>query len=398
MDPNDPGVRDDAVVLRVQVRGRRPPVWRRLVVHPDTGLEELHRLLSVLFEWDEGLEHSFQAGKVVLRPGTPGYDERRLSELAPRQVLVYSVGPEPIRCGVRLVSRVRARSYRLPILAGGMRRMKITSELDVYVPLPLDVDRDLRRFRRYDELVPDKEGKMVEPWQATAISGLDGPPGIREAAALFPGLLARRKKAGRLLEPVADKVPPGTPVDLMITLEDMPVPVWRLLRVGSDTSFMELHYAIQLAMGWDDSHLFEFSVRDSRIQSVLDNDVMDLLSGLEIIDASMIFLRDLLTRKGWSISYLYDFGDDWMHQVKAVKVHRGIPYRSRIELLDGAGACPPEDCGGAYGYGELVRAINDPEHPEHDELVEIFGTDRLDPEEFDIEAARKRLALHRPMV
>ncbi|MBI0584448.1 MAG: hypothetical protein ISF22_09525 [Methanomassiliicoccus sp.] len=389
----DPSIRDDAVELRIQVKGKKPPVWRRVVVHPATGMEELHRLLSFLFEWDAGLEHSFQAGRTVLRPGGPGYDETTASDLAPGTVMTYSVGPEPIRSNVRVLSRVKARSDVLPIFAGGLRRMEMTSEHDVYVPLGLWVYQDLRRFRRFDELVPDRKGNMVEPWQARA------PPRElkwRPRADDLESILlasASKGKVSRPLEPVVNKLPPGTPVDLKITLKSMPVPVWRLVRVGSDISFLELHYLIQLVMGWDAAHLFEFRVRDSLIQSFVEGDMLLFPRSTEFIDASIIRLRDLLTGKGWKIPYLYDFGDCWMHDVKAVKVHEGAPFLTRPELLDGAGTCPPEDCGGAFGYAELVHIINDPEHPEHDDYADIMGIEELDPAAFDIEAVRKRLEL-----
>ena len=253
---SDPAIRDDAVELRVQVKGRKPPVWRKVVVHPETGMEELHRLLSFLFEWDEGSEHSFQIGKRDLRPDGPEHDGATAANLAPGTVMTYNVGPGPIKSSVRVLSRVKARSSALPIYAGGMRRMEMTSEHDVYVPLGLWVDHDLRRFRRYDELVPDGKGRMVEPWRARAVSSqsVKMPPADELGSLLLA--LAGKKRVERPLRPVAEKLPPGTPVDLKITLKGMPIPVWRLARVGSDTSFLELHHLIQVAMGWDDMTRF----------------------------------------------------------------------------------------------------------------------------------------------
>lgn len=388
---DDPTLREDVVEMRIQVKGKKPPVWRKVVVHPATSMEELHRLISLLFEWDEGLDHYLQVGRVVIRPGLQRYDELRVSEFAPGQVLTYTVGCEPIRCNIKVLSHARVRSHMLPILVGGMRRMEMSSEKDVYLPLGLEVYQDLRRFRRYDELVPDRDGKMVEPWQAKTLS----PGGGREVGDIDP-FLARprriRKKADPL-KPVQDKVPPGAAVDLRITLKDMPVPVWRQVRVGSDTSFLELHHIIQMAMGWGGAHLFEFSVGDSHIQPFDENLLMEFSLSGETIDASLIRVRDLLTGKGWSISYLYDFGDCWEHVVKATGVREDGPFQSRVELLEGAGACPPEDCGGAYGYAELVRAINDSKHPEHEGMVDFFGIEKLDPHDFDIDAARRRLTI-----
>ncbi len=113
--------------------------------------------------------------------------------------------------------------------------------------------------------------------------------------------------------------------------------------------------------------------------------------GIDIIDAKGIRLRDIMTGKGWSIPYIYDFGDGWTHTVKVVKVHLGEPPLDRLELLDGAGACPPEDCGGSYGYQELINILNDSKNPEHNSMAEWYGGNELDPAKFDIDAARIRV-------
>jgi hypothetical protein len=60
-------------------------------------------------------------------------------------------------------------------------------------------------------------------------------------------------------------------------------------------------------------------------------------------------------------------------------------------MIDGSGACPPEDCGGSYGYLEIIKILNDPKNREHDDMAEWLGAERLDPEKFDIEAARNRV-------
>jgi hypothetical protein len=62
----------------------------------------------------------------------------------------------------------------------------------------------------------------------------------------------------------------------------------------------------------------------------------------------------------------------------------------RAELVAGERACPPEDCGGPYGYAELVEALRDRKHPEHAEMREWIG--EFDPDVFDIDAARRRVA------
>lgn len=41
--------------------------------------------------------------------------------------------------------------------------------------------------------------------------------------------------------------------------------------------------------------------------------------------------------------------------------------------IAGARACPPEDCGGAFGYEGLITALADPKHDEHDQMVKWVG-------------------------
>jgi hypothetical protein len=52
--------------------------------------------------------------------------------------------------------------------------------------------------------------------------------------------------------------------------------------------------------------------------------------------------------------------------------------------LDGARACPPEDCGGPWGYENLQKILRNPKHEEHDSMKGWLGHP-LDPEAFDAE-------------
>jgi len=385
----------DAVELRLSVKGRKPPVWRRVWVHPDTTLEELHGMVTLLLGWDSEMDHHFKFRRDEVRPGDPEYRSLRVSELEPGEVIDHIIdGGKGSTCRVKVINKERDRLDKLPILIDGMRTLAGGLDDDPYA---IDMDRiesELQRFRRFDDMVPGRDGKMIELWQATALTRPDDLRDdlLEELAKIMP--LSKRAEARlrpcRPLEPVADKVPPRTAVDLRIKLMNMPVPVWRLLRVTSEMTFHELHRAIQGSFGWEDCHLYMFKVGDSSIQSFAEEDVEDLPVGMEVIDSSRLHLRDIMGGKGWSIPYLYDFGDGWTHIVKVVKVHPDQASPDGIELLDGSGACPPEDCGGGYGYQELISVLNDPRHPEHDDMAEWFGSDSLDPRSFDIEEARKR--------
>ena len=239
------------------------------------------------------------------------------------------------------------RSPNLPLLIGGMRTLKSDgrSQYDITTQI---IDLKLRSFIRYDDLIPDTDGNLVEHWRATALSSSDDPFDERPLTdSVIVGKFQRRREGP--LRPVADKVPPGAQVELRINLKGMPVPVWRQMRVNSAISFHCLHRCIQAAFGWEDRHLYCFSVGGSLIESFMEDDVGDLPQGMEAIDSMAIRLRDIMTGKGWSIHYDYDFGDGWKHDVRVVNVHEGRSPLLRPELLKGSGACPPEDCGGVYG-------------------------------------------------
>jgi hypothetical protein len=106
-----------------------------------------------------------------------------------------------------------------------------------------------------------------------------------------------------------------------------------------------------------------------------------------------VTLDQILEKPRQKIRYLYDFGDSWEHDLlleKVLRVPDDLPDGlTHPRCLDGARACPPEDCGGIPGYEMILAALADPEDPEGEELREIF--DGYDPEEFDLPAINERL-------
>ena len=52
--------------------------------------------------------------------------------------------------------------------------------------------------------------------------------------------------------------------------------------------------------------------------------------------------------------------------------------------LAGKGACPPEDCGGPWGYADLKQALTDPRHEEHESMLDWLALDSA--EHFDAAA------------
>jgi Plasmid pRiA4b ORF-3-like protein len=177
----------------------------------------------------------------------------------------------------------------------------------------------------------------------------------------------------------------GTIYRLRITLADIDPAIWRLVEVP-DCSLGELHDVIQIVMGWQDSHLHQF---------VLDGKSFGpdtpYAPDLEVEDEEGVRLSQVFTdRKRPRILYEYDFGDSWRHEIRLEKMVKPEPNVKYPRCLEGARACPPEDCGGPWGYVDFLAAISDPKHENHRDMKEWIGG-KFDPEKFSVGAVNKTL-------
>jgi hypothetical protein len=153
----------------------------------------------------------------------------------------------------------------------------------------------------------------------------------------------------------------------------------------SSINMRRLHDVIQEAMGWTQSHLYRFEVGDVEIGEP------DREFGLPVRSAKGTQLRKIAPQAGATFLYEYDFGDSWEHRIDVEKVlppERGVLYP---RCIAGKRACPPEDCGGVWGYEHLLEVLRDPKHPEHREMLEWVGG-AFDPEAFDLQAVNETLA------
>lgn len=172
-----------------------------------------------------------------------------------------------------------------------------------------------------------------------------------------------------------------------VTLRGIRPPIWRRFQVYDDLTFFQLHRVLQEVMGWYDGHLHAFDLAGWQI-----TDVETLAEGwYDGEDERKAKLKKHFNAAGQKCRYEYDFGDSWEHDLlleKILPVEPGVFYP---RCLKGKRACPPEDCGGVWGYAELLEALADADNPEREEYLEWIG-EEFDPEEFDLEAINRNLA------
>lgn len=193
------------------------------------------------------------------------------------------------------------------------------------------------------------------------------------------------------------------PLKLKINLENMPFPIYRKVLIPSNITMDELHLIIQVAMGWENCHLYEFSDKKGkckiRVQFDIEED--DLWGNdAESFDAGELSLLDFLEHTdGKTFWYWYDFGDDWWHKISIQKVTKKdlTEFDGETPLCtEATGLCPPEDCGGPWGFAQLEEAINEPKHPEYKnyrEWLGIKGKKKIDFENVEIEEINDNLDL-----
>ena len=160
-----------------------------------------------------------------------------------------------------------------------------------------------------------------------------------------------------------------------ITLEEVKPVIWRRIQVPEKYNFWDLHVAIQDAMGWDDYHLHQFEIKNPITG---EKDLIGMVDFEELHEAELIPEQETKIKQYFSLTnkvarYEYDFGDCWQHKItleKILPIEPGIKYPRCIE---GARACPPEDCGGVWGYKNLLKILNNPRHEEYKESKEWAG-------------------------
>ena len=172
---------------------------------------------------------------------------------------------------------------------------------------------------------------------------------------------------------------------IKITLLDTDPKIYRIVQVPAGISLRNLHKVIQKVMPWENCHLYQFvkgnvsyapqSTEFSFSQSSSDRSVA---------------LCDLLPKVRHKLIYEYDFGDGWLHEVLLQKIIAAVEGVSYPVCIEGKFAAPPEDSGGPPGYCDLLEALDDPEHPGHEDAREWLG-EEFDPEMYDLEQVNRQL-------
>lgn len=165
---------------------------------------------------------------------------------------------------------------------------------------------------------------------------------------------------------------------LKITIKNCKPPIWRRIQVRDDTSLSKLHRILQIIFWWTDTHLHSFTI-DRREYGVPSKEDFH-----PVINERNFILRHVIHQEKQRFLYTYDFGDGWEHEIlveKMLPAEVGVHYP---RCIAGKRKRPPEDCGGPWGYMDLMEIRKNPDHPDYAERMGWLG-DVYDPEGFDID-------------
>lgn len=177
-----------------------------------------------------------------------------------------------------------------------------------------------------------------------------------------------------------------TSLTFKIELDDTDPKVTRSFKVSPNTTMYELHHIIQIVMGWTNSHIYQFNVGK---QVMADTRLVDDELG-PVTDVKGVMLTDVFSKVGTVVIYEYDFGDGWKHHLELVDISTHTFDEALPKIIGGEYACPPEDCGGRYGYRELKEILLNPQHPEY-ESTKVWVGPKFNPMVCDFSSIQQGL-------
>ena len=171
-----------------------------------------------------------------------------------------------------------------------------------------------------------------------------------------------------------------------VTLTGATPPIWRRIHIAGDYSLPKLHRVLQVAMGWENYHLYMFRIGSKKYgpPDVDDDDELGLA------DAKRTRISGVLPSVGATFTYVYDYGDNWQHELLLEAIVMPSSDLTYPRCIAGERSCPPEDVGGFGGYAAYLEAMADPNHKEHEEMMMWLGP--FDAEEFSVEKVNQELA------
>lgn len=178
--------------------------------------------------------------------------------------------------------------------------------------------------------------------------------------------------------------------ELHVELEDIQPRIWRKILVPGSIKLSNLHELLQLVMGWNNSHLHSFQF-GKRVFSGRPAELEDL----KMLDESGYTLESVLDELLSEFIYDYDFGDSWRHLIQPKLVSKPNSKWFYPLCIAGERAAPPDDVGGTQGYLDFLKAIGNPKHPEHEDMLIWIGG-AFDPQGFDLNAINRTLQLGSP--
>jgi yecA family protein len=271
-----------------------------------------------------------------------------------------------------------------PDAQGEFADREVQIQVLLLATLPLSINTLLDHARSIDKNRRKNMGGKTIPIPIRPKQSSDSVPCSCPGGACGPPSQIPPKKQAKIIKvnfPQHGKknIASTTPIfQLKISLQGIKPAIWRRIQVPGDTTLDRLHKVIQLCMGWTDSHLHQFLI-DRTCYSLPDTE--DFRRTGRPQNEAKFTLLDLQDKIAKGFQYIYDYGDDWLHQMSVEKILEAAAGKPYPQLLTGKRACPPEDIGGIPGFMQLLEVLRDPAGESYKDLIEWLD-EEYDPARF----------------
>lgn len=177
-------------------------------------------------------------------------------------------------------------------------------------------------------------------------------------------------------------------LQIKISLANSHIPIWRRFLITDDYRLDRFHQVLQIVMGWWNAHLHEFDIGGRKFGMNIGVDYAEQL----VEEETKFYLKHFPFEVGYIFHYVYDFGDNWQHDLVIESVKEISKNKSGLKCIAGEGGCPYEDAGGVGGYQYMLEAMYDAKHPEHRQFIgDSWIEDLPDPTFFDLKETSREL-------